>query len=59
MGYAEPSSMRFIFLKVSTERMMKTTITINVGLDVSERDGYVFLKIAPNVVLELKNIVTL
>jgi len=39
--------------------MMKTTITINVGLDVSERDGYVFLKIAPNVVLELKNIVTL
>jgi hypothetical protein len=45
--------------KVNTERMMKTTITINVGLDVSERAGYVFLKIAPNVVLELKNIVTL
>jgi hypothetical protein len=39
--------------------MNPITITINVGLNVSERAGYVYLKIVPDVVLALKNIVTL
>jgi hypothetical protein len=39
---------------------MKTSIiTFNVDLDVSGLDGYVLLIIVPNVVLELKNIITL